>query len=152
MLTWYIRIIHSPMALNVTFTLCDVFPSGLAVKTNTSWFIHSFKVIKIRKKYPISKNLVESSLIHLSWYDIRSHLRNKILLSIFFLFIDLEALYNIGWTYRCQERGDEAPAQHPPVFEGDERDATAKRVTSHQFDVVQESEDTCMGKTLPFNV
>lgn len=73
------------------------------------------------------------------------------MLSIF-LFIDLEALYNIGWTYRCQERGDEAPAQHPPVFEGDERDATAKRVTSHQFDVVQESEDTCMGKTLPFNV
>lgn len=86
MLTWYIRIIHSPMALNVTFTLCDVFPSGLAVKTNTSWFIHSFKVIKIRKKYPISKNLVESSLIHLSWYDIRSHLRNKNLLSIFFVY------------------------------------------------------------------
>lgn len=68
------------------------------------------------------------------------------------MFIDLEALYTIGWTYSRQERGDEAPAQHPPVFEGDEREATAKRVTSHQFDVVQESEDTCMGKTLLFNL
>lgn len=69
MLTWYIRIIHSPMALNVTFTLCDVFPSGLTVKTNTSWFIHSFKVIKIRKNslYKKSSWIFPCSLV-LIWY------------------------------------------------------------------------------------
>lgn len=76
-----------------------------------------------------------------SWEDLRSHL-SIVSFIYFIIFYFIIYLYTIGWTYRCQERGDETPAQHPPVFEGDEGDAAAKHVTGHQFDVIQKSEDS----------